>query len=383
MPDEVLAEVAAGGAADAGGPPAELLGNFLRVLSDAVAVGQPISGRQLRVYRGYGDRAAQQGVALRALLDLYLSAAWRLWRHLPPVANADGDPQGVVIAGEVMLHAVDDVVAALAEGYQLAQRSLVRAQESARREFVDDLLSGASDVVDVLARADGFGMVLSSPHAVAIVSDDRPVADGSPLAGRIERAIQGSRGDAQALVTSKAGRLVVVFPAPDRAAVDHVVERVGAVLGPRKSGQDWQIGLGRPRSGADGVVTSYKEADDALDLAERLSLADPVVDAKDLLAYQVLLRDRAALTDLVETTLGPLTRARGGAEPLLETLVAYFAAGSNAAYTARSLHLSVRAVTYRLDRIRELTGHDPAGAGDRFNLNVAVLGAKLLGWPDS
>ena len=53
----------------------------------------------------------------------------------------------VVAAGEVMLHAVDDVVAALAEGYQLARRALVRAQESARREFIDDLLAGTADVV--------------------------------------------------------------------------------------------------------------------------------------------------------------------------------------------------------------------------------------------
>ena len=40
-----------------------------------------------------------------------------------------------------------------------------------------------------------------------------------------------------------------------------------------------------------------------------------------------------------------------GAEPLLRTLEAYFAAGGNASLTARSLHLSVRALTYRLEKI--------------------------------
>jgi sugar diacid utilization regulator len=394
VPAEVLAQVALGGATDAGGLPVELLGDFLDVVTGAVVVGRPISARQLRAYQSLGGDAAQQGVALRALLDLYLSSAWRLWRHLPPIKNAADDPAAVVVAGEVMLHAVDDVVASIAEGYQLARRSLVRAQESARREFIDDLLSGTTDVVRVLQRADGFGLDLSGPHAVAVITAQQPFDDAMPLIGRLERAVQGRRGDAPALLASKEGRLVVVFPAPDRAAVTHVTGQLTATLGPRADPQPsalprrgqaghWQIGVGRSGIGADGVVASYREARDALDLAGRLDLDTPVVDARDLLVYNVLLRDRGALADLISSTLNPLLGARGGAVPLLETLAEYFAAGGNAALTARALHLSVRAVTYRLDRVRELTGHDPARADERFALHVAVLGAKLLGWPET
>jgi DNA-binding PucR family transcriptional regulator len=70
-------------------------------------------------------------------------------------------------------------------------------------------------------------------------------------------------------------------------------------------------------------------------------------------------------------------------ETLLATLDTYFAAGSVTAETARRLHLSVRAVTYRLDRITTLTGHDPTDPAQRFTINAAVLGAKLLGWPEN
>jgi hypothetical protein len=382
VPASVLARVGAGGAADAGGLAVGLLGDFLQVLSAAVVAGHQITGKQLRAYQALGDTAAQQGVALRALLDLYLSAAWRLWRHLPPVANAADNPDGVVVAGEVMLHAVDDVVAALTEGYQLARRSLVRAQESARREFIDDLLSGTADVVSVLQRADGFGMDLAGPHAVAVVTGSQPFGDTNPLIATIERAIQGSKGDAQALLASKEGRLVIVFPAPDRAAIVYVTEHLVDALGRRKAATGtWQVGVGRAGSGADGVVSSYREARDALELATLLELRTPVVEARDLLVYQVLLRDRPALVDLVNSTLTPLQQARGGAQPLLDTLGAYFDAGGNAAQAARAQHLSVRAVTYRLDRVRELTGHDPADPDERFALHVAVLGARLLDWP--
>lgn len=384
VPAEVLAEVAAAGAGDAGGVPVELLGDFLAALCAAVDAGEPIPPAGLRAYRTLGDRAARQGVALRALLDLYLSAAWRLWRHLPPVAHARASPAGVVVAGEVMLHAVDDVVAALTEGFQLARRALVRAQESARREFIDDLLNGATDVVSVLHRADGFGLDLSGPHAVITVLAERAFDDGIPLIATLERSILGVKGDAQALLASKEGRLVVIFAAPDRDAVSHVVDQLGTTLGKARTSRlsvgSWQIGVGRPRIGADGVVASYRESVDALELAGRLELRAPVVDARDLLVYQVLLRDRTALTDLVDSTLAPLRSARGGAVPLLETLAASFNTGGNAAASARELHLSVRAVTYRLDRIRELTGLDPNLPTDRLALQVAVLGARLLDW---
>ena len=45
------------------------------------------------------------------------------------------------------------------------------------------------------------------------------------------------------------------------------------------------------------------------------------------------------------------------------------------------LHLSVRAVTYRLARVQALTGHDPADPAEGLALRVAVIGARMLGWP--
>ena len=116
-------------------------------------------------------------------------------------------------------------------------------------------------------------------------------------------------------------------------------------------------------------------------MAVRLRLDSSLIQAEQLLIYRVLLRDQPAIADLVQSVLGQLVHARGGAEPLLATLDAYFATGGVATETARRLHLSVRAVTYRLDRIKTLTGYDPADPAQRFTIHTAVLGAKLLGWP--
>jgi DNA-binding PucR family transcriptional regulator len=97
--------------------------------------------------------------------------------------------------------------------------------------------------------------------------------------------------------------------------------------------------------------------------------------------YRVLLRDQPAIVDLVSSVLGPLVRARGGAQPLLDTLGAYFGTGGVATESAKRLHVSVRTVTYRLDRIKRLTGHDLADPEQRFTLHAAVLGARALNWP--
>ena len=60
---------------------------------------------------------------------------------------------------------------------------------------------------------------------------------------------------------------------------------------------------------------------------------------------------------------------------------AYFSTGAVATESAKRLHVSTRTVTYRLERIKALTGYDPADPQHRFTLHAAVLGAKALNWP--
>ena len=117
-------------------------------------------------------------------------------------------------------------------------------------------------------------------------------------------------------------------------------------------------------------------------MATRMRWDRPIVETRDLLTYRVLARDQPALVDLVRSVLNPLAQARGGAAPLVETLATYFECGCVATAAASSLHLSVRAVTYRLDRVKALTGFDPLDPAHRFTLQTAVLGARLLDWPE-
>ena len=79
---EELARVAQAAAADAGAP-IELLGEYLGILADAALSGRRPAGDDLAAVRLLGERAAEQGVGANQAVDLYLSAAWRMWQQLP------------------------------------------------------------------------------------------------------------------------------------------------------------------------------------------------------------------------------------------------------------------------------------------------------------
>jgi sugar diacid utilization regulator len=318
-------------------------------------------------------------VALRAVVDLYLSAAWRAWPRLPAVSGDDA--AAIREAGRVVLRASDDVVAAVAEGFSAARRAVARGEASARREFVDDLLSGMADPTGLLARAESYGLQLTGAHAVVVIDAEAPFREATPILSDVAAALTVVLGDLAVLITTRDGHLVIVLPTLAPEAIDRAVDAMrAAVTGDERYGRA-RLALGRGYPGPSGVARSFAEAREAHDIADRVGLTDAVVRAANLLVYQVLLRDRAALTDLIETVLTPLRGARGGAGPLLDTLHAYLSCGGNTTRAAAVLHLSVRAVTYRLDRVAELTGWNPHDPEQRYVLHTAVLGARTLGWP--
>ena len=369
---------------EAGGVPPGLLGDYLPAVVDAAASGRRLTSAELGGYGLSGEQAAESGVALRGLVDLFLSATWRLWRELPGEADS---PAVLRAAGLAVLRAADDAVAAAAEGFERAYLSVARRDEAERREFFDDLLSGRGNVGDVMVRGERLGLRLAGPHYVLLAGPAVPGATVTGAGMEIDATVADAAGPSPSLVVTRHGRLVVIVGAVSGGEAARVARALSRALSHRAAaagaGQppSWRIAFGRPYPGPSGVVHSYDEAVDAFDVAHRLGLPEPVVSAADLLIYQVLLRDRAAIVDLVRTLLLPLARARGGAGPLLGTLAAYFDRGSVATAAARDLHLSVRTVTYRLARVKELTGRDPAQPADALALQVAVIGARVLDWP--
>lgn len=340
----------------------QYLDGYAEILAEVSSTGRRLTRDEIASRRALGRQAAEAGHGLRALVNAHLTAARTAWPASP--GSADG-----------ALAAVQQIVDAFAEGYERAQLLAVRQEEAARREFIDDLLYGRSDLGRLAERAERFGLRLSHAHAVAVAQGQATYDEGDPVPRQVEQALISRFGDRNVLLTTKDGRLLCIAPGHQDEVLAHFAKQAHVAT------DGGRVAIGRPQPGPGGVVQSYEEALGVLELAERLELDDPVLRAAELLVYPVLTRDRQAMADLVTGTLGPLTTARGGAQPLLDTLTAYFDSGCVSAEAARRLTLSVRALTYRLERIHRLTGANPADPTHRYMLQTAVIGARLLDWP--
>ena len=99
------------------------------------------------------------------------------------------------------------------------------------------------------------------------------------MPAQVERALISRFGDRRILLTTKDGRLVCIAPGDQDEVLAFFAKQAYAAT------DGGQVAIGRPQPGAGGVVQSYEEALNALDLADRLDLDEPVLRAADLLVY--------------------------------------------------------------------------------------------------
>ncbi|GAA0555315.1 CdaR family transcriptional regulator [Saccharopolyspora erythraea NRRL 2338] len=354
-------------------PDDPFLAGYPKMLSGVLSTGRKLSAHELAACREAGRLAAEGGVALRALLELYLSATRTTWQRAGPAPATKPKPPRGVDAG---LRAVNDAIVAVTEGYEDAHHLALRQEEAARREFIDDLFYGRGDPGSLAERAQRFGLRLAEAHIVSIVKSDEPIDETTHVLHDVETVLLQRFGTGQLLFTTKDGVFVCIAPSTLPQAATELARQAAKAL---PADREWRVGIGRAHPGPGGALRSYEEARASVDFATRLDFRDRVVRSTDFLVFQVLLRDRAAIEDLIATVLAPLQSARGGAAPLIETLAAYFDRGTIQA-AADQLNLSVRAVSYRLDRVRTLSGYSATEPTQRFTLQAAVLGARLLDW---
>ncbi|NUO61433.1 MAG: transcriptional regulator [Hamadaea sp.] len=328
-------------------------------------------GARTRAAGQLGADAADAGVAVRDLTGAMLTACSQVWAEAEPTAGTAAATYARATELLTVLRTALD--AAIAGHDRSAHAELVR-NDADRAAFVNDLLTGRADPGVLAQRANRYGIRLAASHTVLVVRSAGLTAD---VAHRVDGALAARYGDGNTLTTLRHPDLVCISAGGLRGVAAELAHLLVRLLG----AGGWQIGVGRTHTGVQGLAASLDEARNALDLAAKLGFTAPVLNAADLLVFPVLLRDREAITDLVTTVLGPLLDARGGPQPYVDTLAVLFDNQGNYTATARHLHLSVRAVTYRLDRLQALTGYHPGEPTQRFTLQAAVLGARLLGWP--
>jgi PucR family transcriptional regulator, purine catabolism regulatory protein len=130
------------------------------------------------------------------------------------------------------------------------------------------------------------------------------------------------------------------------------------------------------------VQRAAREADLMLDFAERDGV-EAVNGGAGSDVYRLLFRVLASHPEEVhgffEDTIAPVARYddqyRG---ELLPTLECYLANDCNMNAAARALYAHRHTIAYRLERVRELTGLDPASTEDRERLGLGLKALRLI-----
>jgi hypothetical protein len=279
--------------ASVGGADPALLDGFLDSLAAACREARRLRRHEVDRHRAIGVSSAERGVPLGVVVDLYLTATSLAWPLLPRPAHGGPDETTAVV-----LRAANDAIAAVTAGYQAAQHAAIRSEEAVRREFIDDLLHGHVDPARLAELASRYGLQLAAAYCVAVAETTRPFTDSDERTRQVESALRRPAGAGAVLVTTKDGQLVCVSPSTRSDTATEFAGRVRTVAHPANA----RVGIGRSRSGPSGIAQSYQEARDTLTMAGRLGLPGPVLHARDLLVYQVLFRDRAAIGELVAST---------------------------------------------------------------------------------
>lgn len=286
------------------------------------------------------------------------------------VAQPRGDLLGVLLLVDPAATAGDHELVALEHGatvlaMELARlRSLAETELRLRRDLVDELLVGA-DEQSALGRAEALGYDLERWHRVVVVEGQADSTDALFHAVRRAAAAKG----AGSLLVSRAGTMVLL------ANQDLDWEELrGAILR--------ELGGGRCRLGVGGGCRrvgdfpgSYREAQIALSIQAASAGSGRATVFDDLGVYRLLsrLEDSAEVERFVRDWLGTLLDydQRRQSE-LVKTLSVYLEHGGNYDATARALVVHRSTLKYRLQRIRELSGHDLNDPDSHFNLQLAT-----------
>src|SRR5258706_13254965 len=174
---------------------------------DVISTGRRLRAAELAERGLSGGRAGEDGIALRGLVELYLSATWRVWRELPVTAGS-GPP--LRAAGLAVLRAADGAVAAAAEGFERAHLTVARRHEAERLEFFDDLLSGSGGLADLVARGERLGLTLAGRHQVILVAEPGEGGAVRSAGQEVDRIVARAAAPAPSLTVTRGQRLVAV-----------------------------------------------------------------------------------------------------------------------------------------------------------------------------
>jgi DNA-binding PucR family transcriptional regulator len=269
-------------------------------------------------------------------------------------------------------------------------RSPEWAAEEAASDFVRALLDREiTDRGDIQARAAELGSDLAGGSGVLIARAIPQVAQSGEwrarvltIALRAVRAVSAGALAAEGPHEGESAEVVAVVPAAEEERLARAAETLANELEAGLTG--FTVGVARSRVASD-PVDLYRAGQEAR-LAANVGEAEGarVLAFEDTGAYRLLLpamsEDPAELQRFYSETVEPLVAYDEQYETeLVRTVETYLDNDGNVAATAQQLFTHRHTIRYRLERARELCGHDVTSTEGREKLGLGLKAMRVLG----
>ncbi|MFI9402132.1 PucR family transcriptional regulator [Nocardia sp. NPDC052316] len=277
--------------------------------------------------------------------------------------SGPADPLGVVTGMSRVVELSKLVTATVCKAYVREHKADAAEHHTATHNLTSVLLGGQPMPPEMRFAAEYFVLAIALP---AHPDESRPGLDRQVVARRKLRRLQSALatllgGEALSLLSVDGGTVLVPSTARTDAELDGLVQALAeAACVPITA----TVVTARP----DEVSTAARQAHELLDTAQRMGL-EPGVHRFAELALQHQLSRPGVARDLLGDHLAPLDDH----PELRETLQIYIETDLSRVRSAERLGIHPNTVDYRLRRIGELTGFDPARASGVWYLRSALV----------
>ncbi|WP_431957621.1 PucR family transcriptional regulator [Nocardia lijiangensis] len=302
------------------------------------------------------ERHAEDRFPLAILIEAIHGSAQTVLAEASTLARADEKDQ-LVVVGSRLLDLLMHINITVVETYTEVEQSIYNAEREARRELCAALLRGLP-ADELAARADTPLTDRYTVLAIHLRPDEQPHSVADLLARRRIRVLLRTLealSNGTALVTFDGTSGIALLPNhSESAGADAARHRGLATELAEKFGTP--VYLAECHSVPRADVPSFAEqAAEVASLARLLNRPTGRYQLDDLLLEYQLTRPGPA-RDRLAQRIAPLLRN----PHLLEALEAHLEYGSDRKAAAARLHVHPNTFSYRLRRIAELTGIDPA-----------------------
>ena len=308
-----------------------------------VVADRELTSQELAHFEASGRQRLAMGLPLESVLHAYRVAGREAWTAVC-AAVPRGEEALLAQLGARWIDIVDRTSSMLARAYLAASHERLRDLDARRRELVEALLtaSGASDVAAVSLR---FSTVLAPSYVPVLVAGAGAVADIDAL---LHEAAPGTLGG------HRGDRVLLLVP----TRLDRPPVRRGVL-----------VAWGSPALCGPALLAEVTHVERLLGTALAEGHETGCFGPDDLLVEQLLLGNER-VAGALRRRVADVLAARDTSGVIAGTLRVYLATGS-VPETARREVVHANTVSYRLNRVRDLTGLDA-----RMPQDAAVL---LLG----